>query len=268
MFSPKLTSVLLCCALRFLAVETTAAQEHEAATLTVTSDALHYFLYLDGVYIGETPVRDLPLEVGSHSLRAYRRAVPTWGEIPWFREFSVDSAQNIAFYIPNYFSLIIKSKPYDAQVHMNGQFIGTTPLRVVARADTVETLKVSKEGYEEFSTSLSSLELPVFEVVLSPFSEMNGITSDIASQFERSRRTKRAISWGFLGATVLSGVTALYLKNEANDTYEEYLNAGNPERMDYYYGRSEEYDRYASAAFGVFQLNFLLWAYFFVKSAK
>ncbi|MBC7185740.1 MAG: hypothetical protein H5U38_01765 [Calditrichaeota bacterium] len=81
----------------------------------------------------------------------------------------------------------------------------------------------------------------------------------------RKKRDAR-ISWFFLGATVLAGGASIYLKSSADDRYERYLRAGSPEAMNRYYDEACRLDRYAAAAYGTFQVSFVLWVIFFLKS--
>jgi hypothetical protein len=81
----------------------------------------------------------------------------------------------------------------------------------------------------------------------------------------RKKRDAR-ISWFFLGATVLAGSASMHLKSTADDRYERYLRAGSPAAMNRYYDEACRLDRYAAAAYGTFQVSFVLWVIFFLKS--
>lgn len=81
----------------------------------------------------------------------------------------------------------------------------------------------------------------------------------------RKKRDAR-ISWFFLGATVLGGGASMYLKSSADDRYERYLRAGSPAAMNRYYDEACRLDMYAAAAYGMFQVSFVLWVIFFLKS--
>ncbi len=81
----------------------------------------------------------------------------------------------------------------------------------------------------------------------------------------RKQRDAR-LAWVFLGTTVLAGGASMYLKSAADDQYDRYLHAGSPEAMNRYYDEALRLDRYAATAYGTFQVSFLLWVYFFLKS--
>jgi hypothetical protein len=81
----------------------------------------------------------------------------------------------------------------------------------------------------------------------------------------RKRRDAR-LSWVFLGTTLLAGGASLCLKGEADERYDRYLRAGSPAAMNRYYDQACRLDRYAAVAYGTFQISFLLWVVFFLKS--
>lgn len=83
---------------------------------------------------------------------------------------------------------------------------------------------------------------------------------------DRRKRRDARLSWVFLGTTVITGGTSMYLKSAADDRYQRYLSAGSPEAMNRYYEEALRLDRYAATAYGTFQISFLLWVFFFLKS--
>ena len=239
---------------------------HQDAVITINADQLGYYLFLDGKFIGESPIANKTIEPGSHSLLAYRHFYPAWGVIPWHYEFVVEPSEKISLHIPKIRFYAIKSKPFAAEVYLNNTLLGTTPLYINLEADATNNLLVKKSGYKDYSLQLDFQKLPTIDVVLVPEAESEKKTQQIYSKKINNLKTKRVISWICLGTTLISGAAALHFKHEANENYDRYLRSGNPNQMNEYFDNSIRYDNYATFAFGSFQVNFVLWAYFFFRS--
>lgn len=80
------------------------------------------------------------------------------------------------------------------------------------------------------------------------------------------KKREAKLSWAFMGAAVVCGGASMYFKNKADERYERYLRASSPEKMNRYYDEACRLDSYAGLAYGGFQLSFLLWVYFFLRS--
>ena len=144
--------------------------------------------------------------------------------------------------------------------------MGTTPTYVEVKSNANAEIRVQKKGYLESRLLITTLSPKLIHLSLSPINQFQQIQLSGMQKKNGSRVRNRILSWGFLGATILSGVASLHFKQEADDYYNKYLHAGNPDQMNAYYDDSRCNDRYATIAFGCFQLNFILWTYFFLKS--
>ncbi len=103
---------------------------------------------------------------------------------------------------------------------------------------------------------------------LLPLAHGDSVRRMIAVRPRVAPRKKREakISWACLGAAVLCGGASMYCKSEADGHYERYLRAGSPEKMNHYYDQARRFDRYAAVAYGGFQVSFVLWVVFFLRS--
>ncbi|MDZ7337232.1 MAG: hypothetical protein ONB30_01690 [candidate division KSB1 bacterium] len=80
------------------------------------------------------------------------------------------------------------------------------------------------------------------------------------------KKRDATLSWVFLGTAVTSGAASMYFKNTADERYESYLRASSPKEMNRYYDEACRFDRYAAIAYGGFQVSFVAWVFFFLRS--
>lgn len=224
---------------------------------------------MDGVSIGRTPLDTLMVNVGEHKLVGVNPDRTSWLDRDWTQVVTVEpNALSKAEVVFNrYYS--INSIPYGAQVLLHGEFVGTTPA-VVSVADTSAAVDVvvTKEGFNSDSLRLGEWSDRFVRVELRRRALTAAPSSTAA--FIRAERISRDRKWIYIsaGVGVVSGLTALYLKNRADDAYDSYLATTDPAQMGRLYDRAKRYDSYTLASFGLFQASFLSTVYFLVKSVN
>ena len=102
-------------------------------------------VFLDGKYVGVSPVTAHDVEPGKHLVRAVRR-----GYQPQVRAVLVDRESvsvELALTRPGRASLTVTSEPADAQVYLNGEYRGDTPLKLAELPPGRYHLRLEKINY-------------------------------------------------------------------------------------------------------------------------
>ena len=124
--------------------------------INFTSVPTNVQVYLDGKYIGLTPLKSDRLPVGSHQIRfakdKYKDKNMT---VILERGQEMDVSVRL---IPQKGSLSVSSDPPDAEVYLDGKLIGKTPLVIYGVLIGKYSLKITKSGYEDYNTAIEIAE--------------------------------------------------------------------------------------------------------------
>lgn len=101
--------------------------------------------------------------------------------------------------------------------------------------------------------------------------ESDRTTEEPAPSPWRSGSTNRSTKWGLLGsgAGLVAGVgLALWVKSEADDRYDVYLNTADPDAAQAALNSAEQYDRATLIGWGLAQVSFVAFVYFLTRENK
>jgi len=233
--------------------------------LRTTHDSLRVFL--DGTFIGRTPLTDLPIPAGCHELDVRSPQWPSFQADDFVTTFSVAAGDTFTAVgkFPTFFR--INSIPYQAQVLVNGERIGETPLMLAGQSQGIR-LRLEKTGYEPWEQSFASCPDSAQLIRLKPEAAW------LMQQRRAAASSRRTIEWhrrGLFGSLLLglvSGAATIYYRDQGNEAYSVYLGTADPLKMEHYYSRARHYDRTAGASYAMFELSFILSGYFFLKSRR
>ena len=122
---------------------------------------------IDGTPTGETPLKDIEIEAGNHTLRVVAdRYQPHEQKID---VLGMRQSQNIdVTLLPGWGTLLVASRPEGATVRLDGTEIGTTPLQTEPMAGRYR-LELAKAGWKPIThevdiTASETAEIPLFEL--------------------------------------------------------------------------------------------------------
>jgi len=175
-------------------------------TLTVTSNPTQATVILDGYNTGTTPWIFTGLTTGYHTLE-----VNYPGYEAYVRSVYVENGANPSVYadldsLVNYGSLFIESTPRGADVYVDGNYQGTSPVSVGGMTVGPHRIELHLAGYEVLTTSrtVAPSQGTVVNLVLTPVSTFSDYGSiDITSA------TPGALIYldGIYKGSVISGTT-------------------------------------------------------------
>ncbi len=200
----------------------------------------------------------VPVFPGRHEFTVVRR-LNLWPPLHvWRVDTTVAAGDTLTLHLPTV--VVIRSQPPDAQIWLGNRLLGRTPFWLVVEPRMWgRRLRFTKPGYRDASLVLDR-RAGVYTVRLSPTEALGGVSTN-------PRRVKRLRVGTLTSAslTLLAGVAAVQLRNEANATYGKYLHAASLREMNRLYDRTRRLDRYSATAYGVFEVGFVVSFYLFLR---
>lgn len=155
-----------------------------APLLRVTSTPSGANVYIDDANVGKTPV-EIEVAPGTHRIRVTRE-----NYIPQEETLSVTKDTQIHFDLkPNWGLLTIYSSPSGAEVIVDGNVVGATPIKELNLSVGTHRLVLRKEGYREYrgEVTIRPGELTTLKRALEPTQTFPG---DQKNENSRSKKEK------------------------------------------------------------------------------
>lgn len=128
----------------------------EMSKLSIDSgDQTGALVFLDGVYIGKTPILDFPVTLGKHEILVTKK---DWVEYSKVIEVSRSQTEKVTAKLtpnPRTAYLTVYSEPEGAEVYLGIEKIGTTPLIRAKVPPGKNRLRVGKEEFIDHFTGVS-----------------------------------------------------------------------------------------------------------------
>ena len=236
------------------------------ASLTVVSDNVGSLVIIDDDSVGTTPIFAQPVSVGEHKVTVQRINKQSWFASDWSETVRVAAGDSLVLNPDFHLTYHLQSIPYGAHVYRDEKYCGETPL--VLEFDESENVRLvlEKDGYFSQVVDCRPMGNHLMKVVLEA-DDNYWIEQDLIQkklQMTMSRRKK--MTYLSTALTLVSGVSAVWLKNRADRYYRDYQKEVDPQKMDNLFSKAEQYDRLSNVAFGALQVSFGFSLYFFVKS--
>lgn len=232
--------------------------------ITVTSKVDSLIVYLDSLLLGDTPIYDAEIDTGKHTLSVLNPKRSNWVEQDWERDFTIVPNDTQSFEIEFKQFYYINSIPHAAHVFYNDKLQGLTPIIVSLNPQSNDLLIIRKEGYLDFATRLHEHSERFFNVKLKVDKISKQEKSRFAVVMKHHHTRRKVITYSTIGLSIVSGLSSIYFQKRADEKYDEYMNAGDPNQMDRLYQDTKRLDKYASISYGIFQASFVLSIYLFL----
>ena len=223
---------------------------------------------IDGRFIGLTPLGFVALPPGQHKVRISPPAPGNWLDAGWFDNVRILPADTLRVPVVFETSYSIRSMPYEAKVLLDSEKIGLTPIFFKLFENEGKNVTLSKQGFADTTFAVGLGEKRFFDVKLKRHLEDIEISRAAMNDKLRSNSRSKRRLYTAGGLALVSGALALYFREKGNDRYDRYRSTGEPGAADRFFADAKRYDRFAAAAFGVFQVSFVASFYFFLKDAN
>lgn len=242
------------------------------AWITIETPQPGLQVFIDEQEVGKTPLQNFAVTLGEHVFAVRRSFSVSWLESDWSERVSVSAGDSLTLTPRFLLGYSINSTPPGAQAWVEGKWVGTTPCVLRLPDDARASVTLVLQNYQSATVEImpssgagQEVSKRRFEITLAAVpSSLSSLTYDSELYAVRARHRK----WGFIAGSIslVAGISAVLLKQEADDAYAAYLVTGTPVTRELYYDRSREYDRYFGVAFGVSQVSFVFSVYSFLKS--
>lgn len=180
------------------------------------------------------------------------------GAAVFIAALSAKAQENDSLVIPY---TIINSTPQNADVYVNDELKGETPLRFIFKDSSEARVVLKLKGYLDYSFSLTgsnSLQKKDVTLISKPGTKINlpGTNENGIRYFNKPRK------WGFIALggviTAVSGIAAYYYKTLSIERNDDYYITGNPDDLT----KKRKYDLIGGISVGVLQLGLATMLYF------
>ena len=156
---------------------------------------------------------------------------------------------------------IINSVPQNADVYVNDELKGETPLRFIFKDSAEARVVIKLKGYLDYSFSLTGSNiLQRKDVTLIPKS--GAVKNFTVANENGIRYFNKPRKWGFIALggviTAVSGIAAYYYKTLSIERNDDYYITGNPDDLT----KKSKYDLIGGISVGVLQLGLATMLYF------
>jgi len=245
----RLVPILAC----LLLVKPSVAQEEDRSDTTqcridLVCDISGLDVWLDGISVGQTPLTELTVEPGSHTLRVSHPDPTDWLGRDWVQTVSLQVGESKKLTVSFPTSYWIGTIPGEAAVHIDGRYAGDTPMTLTIPSDSLEFIVVKKPGYEDYVLDSSQADASLIQI------RLKQIPIDLGMEKESFRLSK---TWIIAGGAVavLCGGLGYYFKVRSDRAYEKYMRASHPEDMDRYFSEVEHFDRLTGIFYGIGEVS-------------
>ncbi len=133
-----------------LIIVMSVGREGVEETLNVTSNPSGAGLYFDGAYVADTPCDVKDISRGNHKVRVTKKKYKVYAETVYIAK-GEKKRLRVELVPEPYGDLLIKSIPSGAEVYLEGDKKGSTPLTLERVEKGSKGVKAIKQGYEDWT---------------------------------------------------------------------------------------------------------------------
>lgn len=196
-----------------------------------------------------SPINRFPVAAGAYRLRAGITNDRNWYAKPVIMSFVVEPDDSLTLTLNATSYRLIQSFPSDALIVSDkDSVLGKTPL-ILNDALHPGIVYLEKPGFISIAVNTYDDYWP--KTVVLKRDEKTAQTVHYPMLPHRQSFLKTHYKAGLAATAVVSNWLSFYMKRRADDYYRKYQCSSSLDRINYYYDRTERYDRYASILLGV-----------------
>lgn len=235
--------------------------------IKIETDSSGIEILIDGKLVGMTPLPPVAVQPGEHQVAALHPQRYQWGNLDWLQLIQISFGDTVILRPTFKILFSIQSQPFGAEVYLNDDLQGTTPLTFACESKNSCAVILKKEGYKDQVIDLSQVQTDHLQVSLVK-------NSNLVDLYQAEKETGlkqnryRKITYGLWGLSILTGLATVYFKDQADEKYRQYLVSGSLQEMNKLFNDANRYDRYSTISLGAVQGCFVLSFYFLIKSVN
>ena len=239
----KINNYLL---LIFLLMSIHVCAQEDTGYLSVDVDE-NFVISLDTLIVSNHSFSNLALKPGTYKIRAFNPDDISWYQNTFDKVIKIIPGEKVEinFKQNNYYR--IYSTPINSKVFFQDKLLGKTPLFLNKDIYNDIELTLQKNGFKNKTFLLSANSNEYFI----NFNERDESQNRKVFLTGIEKSNLKWIEEGLILTSLLSSWTSFFFKREADKSYEKYLNSANPQKMEDYFNKAENFDTYAEIAIGV-----------------
>lgn len=239
----------------------------DAGFLKIESDSIGIEVRLNNKLLGYTPLPIISLLPGNYLISAVHPHPYLWGNFDWQDTIKILSNDTLIVQPKFKTFFFIRTNPFGAEVFLNNELQGNSPLSLLIYSkNNLQQLLIKKEGYKDYFINLNEISNNFLNVSLTKNNSLQSLKEFNEQKQRKLKNRYRKLAYSFWGLSIVSGLSTAYLKDQADEKYQQYLVAGSLSDMNKYYNESKRFDRYSYVSVGILQGCFALSFYFLMKS--
>lgn len=248
-----IASVLVCSSL----FSQVSPRPDSLGTATVLTEPSGADLFIDSMYVGKSPLRNISIQRGSHHIKAFYPSVFSWNASVAEETLEVVAAGNFEKRLVLGNILKVQTDPPGGNVLYNGKSLGVTPLYARGTSSIAGNLIIQKGGYDSLTVPSDEIKKGFLRLQLRP---AGGPGASLSPGDLRGPDLVATDHWPTYVsglAMIVSGVTSAYLKDQANKEFDRYRASKNPASL----STTNRLDRGAAISLVISQISFVVLSY-------
>ena len=220
----------------------------EQGSISIQSTPAGCWVRIDSVLVGKTPLENLTLSAGPHTVQVYPPQNGVWNLEERIYSIMVENRKShtveAIFNTPVY----INSIPYGASLLADTTVLGVTPVYIPFESNRDKSFRLEKEGFKPYPFVLTSNRPLLAELETD---EGYAETREKPQLFGMIPKRHIKSKFTLLAATVATHWASFYFKNQADSYYEKYTQTGDASLRGNYWDKTRRYDRLSEITLGV-----------------
>lgn len=228
-----------------------------AGTVSIATEPPGADLYIDTIYVGKAPIKEIRMTAGSHTVRAFYPSMFSWNAVVTHESVSVANGESIEKRMKVGEAITVQSDPSDGIVRYEGRMLGSTPLYTQFTSPLAGDLMIEHEGYDSLRVPTAEIKKGLIRVKLHSRTGGEGSVPGDWLVTNESAPTDHWLTYASGATMIVSGVASAYLKDRANRHFDAFSLTNNPADL----SRTRTLDRQAATTFIISEISFAVLTY-------
>jgi hypothetical protein len=225
-----------------------------SCTVTILTQPQGADLYIDSVYVGKAPTKEIRIAAGSHNVRAFYPSVFAWNAVVTQEPLALAKGEHTEKRMNVGEVVTVQSEPPDGLVRYEGRTLGSTPLYARLSPPLAGELMIEREGFDSLRVPLAGIRNGLIRVRLH---SRNGVEAGDGLVVNENLATDQWLTYASGTTMIVSGVASAYLKDRANRHFDAYSLTNSPADL----SRTHTLDRQAAATLIISEISFAVLTY-------
>jgi hypothetical protein len=214
-------------------------------------------VFLDTIFLGQTPVINFPVSSGNYILKGICKKIGKWDNEIIESSVHIKPGDTNTFELRFRKNLRLITKPENAKVFINNNFVGYSPLNLFY--NITDTILFEKDNYETESFPADLIKKELIQISMKPKIIFQ---QDENNNFAVRKNGSNKTIYYLIGGGLAFGVFAVITKINADDLETEYKSSHNQDIK----SKIRTYDTVSGISLMLFEACFLTLSYLLLSN--